>query len=355
MLNERLRNVLMERLARLETLEGKVSDPVIAASGHAYAEILRERGSLAKELAPFQRLLALEEERAENETALSDAELCGLAQEEIARLDAEIDALAREIADAHSGARRDENRNVILEIRAGTGGDEAALFAGDLFRMYQRYAEKQGWTVEAVSASPSEAGGFKEIVVGLQGDGVFRDLRLEGGGHRVQRVPATESQGRIHTSAATVAVLPEAEEYEVEMKPDELRIEVCRAQGPGGQYVNKTESAVRITHLPTGITVVMQDEKSQHKNKAKALRILRSRVYDHYTALREAERAASRRSQTRSGDRAARIRTYNITQNRVTDHRLGKNFSLDRVLAGDLDGLVRGLVEWARQEELGAP
>jgi peptide chain release factor 1 len=251
-----------------------------------------------------------------------------------------------------SGDNKNDSKNVIMEIRAGAGGDEAALFAGDLFRMYSHYAEKRGWKIEEVSISTSEAGGYKEVVIGIQGENVFRDLKFEGGGHRVQRVPATESQGRIHTSAATVAVLPEAEEYEVDLNPNDLDIQICRSQGPGGQSVNTTDSAVRIIHNPTGIQVFIQDEKSQHKNKAKGLRILRSRIYEHFQSQIDAERADERRTQTGSGDRSQRVRTYNFPQNRCTDHRLGKNFSLDRVIEGDMEKLLNELVEWGKQQEL---
>ena len=237
-------------------------------------------------------------------------------------------------------------RGAILEIRAGTGGEEAALFAGDLYRMYQRYAELRDWRFEPLSASDTGLGGFKEVIVAVKGRGVFRRLKYEAGVHRVQRVPVTEASGRIHTSAATVAVLPEAEEVDIKIDDKDLRIDVYRASGPGGQSVNTTDSAVRITHLPTGIVVTQQDEKSQHKNKAKALKILRSRLYERERMAREAERAASRKGQVGTGDRSERIRTYNFPQSRCTDHRINLTlYKLDQVLAGEaLDEVIDALI-----------
>ncbi|MBN1256885.1 MAG: PCRF domain-containing protein, partial [Planctomycetes bacterium] len=245
MLDNRLRKKLDEQLARFTELDRMVADPEVISGDPQYTDYLREHGSLAKTLAPYRRLQKLEAELAENQEALADPELKELAQEEVSRFEPEIASLAQEITDSFSTAKKDDNKNVIVEIRAGTGGDEAALFAGDLLRMYQYYAEIKGWKIEQVSASPGEMGGFKEVIISIQGENVYRDLKYEGGGHRVQRVPETEAQGRVHTSAATVAILPEAEEYEVNIKPEELKIEVCRSQGPGGQSVNTTDSAVR--------------------------------------------------------------------------------------------------------------
>ncbi|MGE5721769.1 MAG: peptide chain release factor 1 [Sphingomonadales bacterium] len=247
-----------------------------------------------------------------------------------------------------------DQRSAMLEIRAGTGGDEAALFAGDLFRMYQRYAETQGWKVEVISASPSDLGGFKEIIASVSGQGVFAKLKFESGVHRVQRVPATESGGRIHTSAATVAVLPEAEDVDVQIEDKDLRIDVYRSSGPGGQSVNTTDSAVRITHLPTGLVVIQQDEKSQHKNKAKALKVLRTRLYELERERLASERAGARKSMVGSGDRSERIRTYNFPQGRVTDHRINLTLHrLDEILAGQgLEEVISALISTDEAERL---
>jgi len=246
----------------------------------------------------------------------------------------------------------DHRTKVIVEIRAGTGGDEATLFAADLFRIYQHLADAKRWKLELLESSASDVGGFKEIIFALDGEGAWRKLRFESGGHRVQRVPATEAQGRIHTSAATVAVLPEAEEVELDIDPQDLRIDTMRASGAGGQHVNKTESAVRITHLPTGTLVVCMDEKSQHKNRTKAMRILRSRLLEAERERKAKERADMRRSQVGSGDRNERVRTYNWPQNRVTDHRLGQNFSLEHIVAGKLDAMLEALEALDREERI---
>ncbi|HPS44299.1 MAG TPA: peptide chain release factor 1, partial [Treponemataceae bacterium] len=248
-----------------------------------------------------------------------------------------------------------EEKNIIMEIRGGTGGEEAALFAADLFRMYTRYAESKGWKYEVMSSNETELGGYKEITFSISGKYVYGSLRYESGVHRVQRVPATEASGRIQTSAATVAVLPEAEETEIEIRPQDLRIDVMRAGGPGGQCVNTTDSAVRLTHIPTGIVVIQQDEKSQIKNKAKAMRVLRTRLFELEENKKNAERAADRKSQVGSGDRSERIRTYNFPQNRLTDHRINLTlYKLDAVMQGDLDELVEGLAIAAREEQLKA-
>jgi peptide chain release factor 1 len=246
-----------------------------------------------------------------------------------------------------------EEKNIIMEIRGGTGGDESSLFAADLFRMYTRYADMKGWKYEIMDASETEVGGYKEISFSISGKYVYGSLRYEGGVHRVQRVPETESQGRVHTSAVTVAVLPEAEETEIDIKPEDLRIDVMRAGGPGGQCVNTTDSAVRITHLPTGIVVIQQDEKSQHKNKAKALRVLRARLFDLEESKKNAERSKERRSMVGSGDRSERIRTYNFPQNRVTDHRINMTlYKLDQFMQGYMDEMIDALCIYAKEEQL---
>ena len=282
-----------------------------------------------------------------------DEELRQLAAEELRENKALLEQADRRLALALLPRDAADERAAMLEIRAGTGGDEAALFAGDLFRMYQRYAENQGWRVELNSASASEAGGFKEVVASVEGRGVFARLKFESGVHRVQRVPVTESGGRIHTSAATVAVLPEAEEVDVQIDDKDLRIDIYRSSGPGGQSVNTTDSAVRITHLPTGLVVIQQDEKSQHKNKAKALKVLRTRLYEAERERLHAERAGARKSMVGSGDRSERIRTYNFPQGRVTDHRI--NLTLHRlpeILQGEMDELVGALIAEDEAERL---
>jgi len=275
-----------------------------------------------------------------------------LATTELEEIESAEEVLDAEMKDALITEPDDERDQVIFELRAGTGGDEATLFVSDLYRMYSKYCDQRGWKVEALDSSPTEVGGFKELSFGVKGAGAWRHLRYESGGHRVQRVPATETQGRIHTSAATVAVLAEAEEAEIEIKDSELRIDTMRSSGPGGQSVNKTSSAVRITHLPTTTVVQCQDEKSQHKNKAKALRILRSRLLQAEQDRLHHERAEERRSLVGSGDRSARVRTYNYPQNRVTGHRLSQNFSLEQVIEGRLGNLVEALQALDREERL---
>ena len=283
-----------------------------------------------------------------------DAEIRDMAREEIAHIKTRLPEAERALALALLPRDAADERAAMLEIRAGTGGDEAALFAGDLLRMYQRYADSQGWRVELISASPSEMGGYKEVVASVEGRGVFARLKFESGVHRVQRVPATEAGGRIHTSAATVAVLPEAEEVDVKIdEAKDLRIDIYRSSGPGGQSVNTTDSAVRIVHIPTGLTVIQQDEKSQHKNKAKALKVLRTRLYEAERERLHAERAGARKSMVGSGDRSERIRTYNFPQGRVTDHRI--NLTLHRlpeILQGEMDELVGALIAEDEAERL---
>jgi len=324
-----------------------LADPVRLAS------VAREHGALAKVATKYRRLKTLNQQILEATAMLDspDAELRELAAAETERLKADREKCWNELLDLTIGGE-DANRNrCILEIRAGTGGEEAALFARDLYLMYKRYAESQGWKVEVMDSSPTELGGFKEIILGIEGEGVFRKLQYESGGHRVQRVPQTEAKGRIHTSAATVAVMAEPEDVEIELKPEDYRRDVFHASGPGGQHVNKTASAVRLTHLETGIVVTCQDEKSQHKNFAKALRVLKSRLYEAKRAAEHKKRAEERRGKIGSGDRSQRIRTYNFPENRLTDHRIGLTlYKLDSILAGELEPVIDALMEYERQE-----
>jgi len=323
------------------------SDRFVAVSKE-YAEL-----EPVAEAAGLVRRLRAEAASLEVMTGDADDELRGMAEEELRENKAALETANRRLALALLPRDAADERSAMLEVRAGTGGDEAALFAGDLFRMYQRYAEGQGWRVELISASDSDAGGYKEVVASVTGSGVFAKLKFESGVHRVQRVPATEAGGRIHTSAATVAVLPEAEEVDVKIDDKDLRIDIYRSSGPGGQSVNTTDSAVRIVHIPTGLTVIQQDEKSQHKNKAKALRVLRTRLYEAERDRLHTERAGARKSMVGSGDRSERIRTYNFPQGRVTDHRI--NLTLHRlpeILAGDMGDLVGALISEDEAERL---
>ena len=332
----------------------KVLDRFEAVQSEMNSNVERERFvALSKEFAELspvaEAVRALRQGREDRMAAqemLADKELAPMARDEIERLDEELPGLEHQVQLMLLPKDAADERNIILEVRAGTGGDEAALFAGDLFRMYSRYAQLQGWQVEVMSASEGEVGGYKEIIAEISGRGVFAKMKFESGVHRVQRVPVTEGDGRIHTSAATVAVLPEPEEVDIDIDEKDLRIDVYRASGSGGQHVNKTESAVRITHIPTGVVVAQQDEKSQHKNKARAMQILRARIYEAEREKLDRERAAERKGQVGSGDRSERIRTYNFPQSRVTDHRINLTLhKLDQIIAGDaLDELISALV-----------
>ena len=337
-----------ERVAQIEARHSELAAQL--ARGDLPAERFVQLSKDYAELEPVaeaaRTLRLLREEAAGLVEMLGDAEMKALAEEELPGVRERLDAAERELAVKLLPRDAADERSAILEIRAGTGGDEAALFAGDLFRMYQRYAEERGWRVEPISASASDVGGFKEVVASVTGGGVFARLKFESGVHRVQRVPVTESGGRIHTSAATVAVLPEAEEVDVQIDDKDLRIDVFRSSGPGGQSVNTTDSAVRITHLPTGLVVSQQDEKSQHKNKAKAMKVLRARLYELEREKLASARAGARRSMVGSGDRSERIRTYNFPQGRVTDHRINLTMHrLPEILEGPgLDDLVQALI-----------
>ncbi|MBU0514314.1 MAG: peptide chain release factor 1 [Proteobacteria bacterium] len=324
-------------------LERRLSDPALLADQNNYRQVAREHSELAKVVGVFRRFKKVSADLEDSRELVGDPdpEMRSLAKADVESLEAELEDVNRELKSLLLPTDPNDEKDVILEIRAGTGGEEAALFAGDLIRMYARFAELQGWKLEFMSASESDLGGFKEVIASISGDKVYSRLKYESGVHRVQRVPATESQGRVHTSAVTVAVLPEAEEVELDIKPDDLRIDVFRSSGPGGQHVNKTESAVRITHLPTNTVVSCQDEKSQHKNKAKAMKVLRARLWDKVQAEQEREIAAERKSQVGTGDRSERIRTYNFPQNRLTDHRITLTvYALDRIMEGELGELV---------------
>jgi peptide chain release factor 1 len=348
-----MRKMLEERLRRFEELEKLLVDPEVLASPGRLSAVAREHGSLAKLVTKYRRFKQLNAQIAEAAELLEgpDHELRELAEAELPGLKDDREVIWNELLDLTVGGEDANRDRCILEIRAGTGGEEAALFARDLFEMYKRYAEDHRWKVEILNANPTELGGFKEIVLGLQGNGVYRHLQYESGGHRVQRVPETEAQGRIHTSAATVAVMAEPEDVEIELKPDDYREDIFHASGPGGQHVNKTASAIRLTHLETGIVVSIQDEKSQHKNRAKALRVLKTRLYERTREEEDKKRAAERKSKIGSGDRSQRIRTYNFPQNRVTDHRINLTlYKLDSIVAGNLDPVVDALMERERQD-----
>ncbi len=344
--------------SRYLEVQKEVADPGIVKDQKRYREVMQECTNLAEIVAVYEKYQKVDIEIAAAQEMLdeaSDQELRKLAQDEIKDLEQKRDKLQQSLKMMLVPADPLDGKNIIMEIRAGTGGEEAALFAADLFRMYSKYAEHKNWRLEILSSHGTGIGGFKEIIFSIAGKQVYADLRYESGVHRVQRVPVTETGGRIHTSAVTVAVLPEAEETDIEIKQEDLRFDVYRSSGPGGQSVNTTDSAVRVTHIPTGMVVTCQDEKSQHKNKAKALRVLRARLYELEEQKRRAERAQARRNQVGSGDRSQRIRTYNFPQNRVTDHRINLTlYKLDSVIEGDLVSIVDSLKLTAKEQYLKA-
>lgn len=330
-------------------LTDKLSNPKVIGNQAEFQKLAKRRAELEPVVAAYQQFCEMQarldgaRQMLESE---NDAELRELAELEIAELEPELEKFSSELKMLLIPKDEDDKKNTIIEIRAGTGGEEAALFAADLYRMYSRYAERQGWKCELMSMSETGIGGIKEVVISVQGNGAFGKLKFESGVHRVQRVPLTEASGRVHTSAATVAVLPEAEDVDVSIDENDLRIDVFRSSGPGGQSVNTTDSAVRVTHVPTGIVVSCQDEKSQHKNKAKALRILKARLLDNVRMQRDKDRADNRRSQVGSGDRSERIRTYNFPQQRLTDHRVGLTvYRLNEIIDGDIEEIISALIE----------
>jgi peptide chain release factor 1 len=348
-----MRKLLDEKLGRFEELEGKLIDPEVLTNGPLLAAVAREHGSLAKLAIKYRRYKDLNSEIAEATEMIEgdDLDMRELAEAELPELKEKREVLWSELLDMTIGGEDANRARCVMEIRAGTGGDEAALFARDLYEMYRHHCETRKWKVEILNASPTELGGFKEISLGLAGEGVFRELRYESGGHRVQRVPSTETKGRIHTSAATVAVMAEPEDIEIEIKQDDYRKDIFHASGPGGQHVNKTASAVRLTHYESGIVVSMQDEKSQHKNLAKALRILKTRLYEAKQREEHEKRASERKDLVGSGDRSQRIRTYNFPENRLTDHRINLTiYKLDQIMLGQVQPITDALIDYDRQQ-----
>jgi peptide chain release factor 1 len=344
-----------ERLAmRLAELDATLADPGVAGDMNRYRSLTREHAEVDSLVQRFRQYEQRERDLAAARDMLGEPEMAEMAQEEIASAEADIARLHGELQTALLPRDPDDGRNAFLEIRAGTGGDESALFAADLLRMYLRYAERQGWRTEVMSESMSDLGGYKEVVLRIAGDDVYARLKFESGGHRVQRVPTTETQGRIHTSACTVAVMPEPDEAEeIQLNPAELRIDTFRASGAGGQHVNKTDSAIRVTHLPTGIVAECQDDRSQHRNKAKALAVLAARLREKDRSERAAKEAATRKGLIGSGDRSDRIRTYNFPQGRLTDHRINLTlYKLQSIMEGDLDDVMAALQAARAAEQL---
>lgn len=347
---------LEQMTIRYNEVNELIQDPDLIKDQKKYKEIMREHSHLCSVMEAYEEyknVLNGITEAKQIITEEDDHDMKEMAREELKELEEKQPILEDKIKMMLIPPDPLEEKNIIMEIRGGTGGDESSLFAADLFRMYTRYADMKGWKYEVMSANETEVGGYKEISFSISGKYVYGSLRYEGGVHRVQRVPETESQGRVHTSAVTVAVLPEAEETEIEIKPEDLRVDVMRAGGPGGQCVNTTDSAVRLTHLPTGLVVIQQDEKSQIKNKAKAMRVLRARLFELEESKKNAERAAARKGMVGSGDRSERIRTYNFPQNRLTDHRINLTlYKLDQIMQGYLDEMIDALCIYAKEEQL---
>lgn len=348
-----MRKMLDDKLHRFDELEQMLSDPAVQSDANRMAAVAREHGSLAKLANKYRHFKGLNEQISEALEMIegTDPEMRELAEAELPALKGAREKLWNELLDQTVGGEDATRSSCVMEIRGGTGGDEAALFARDLYEMYKKHCENKGWKVEVLDISTTELGGFKDVQLAISGEGVYRELQYESGGHRVQRVPETETKGRIHTSAATVAVMPEPEDVEINLKPDDYRKDLFCASGPGGQHVNKTTSAVRLTHFETGIVVSMQDEKSQHKNLAKALRLLKSRLFEQKRLEEHQKRADIRKTLVGSGDRSQRIRTYNFPENRVTDHRINFTvYKLDQVLAGNVQVLTDALIDYDRQQ-----
>jgi len=348
---------LEEIEARYSEIEKQIADPTNAGNSSRLIALSKEQGKLKTIVLQYREYkktaAGIEDAEQILKDRTADEDFRALAKEEIQQLEGKKNALLEDIQNSLIMADQISANSVIMEIRAGTGGEEAALFARDLYNMYVRYAEGRKWKIEQLSFSSTEKNGFREVIFGVKGPGVWSELGYEGGGHRVQRVPQTESQGRIHTSAATVAVLPEPEELDIQIAPDDVVEHVSRSSGPGGQNVNKISSAIKLEHIPTGITVSMQEEQSQHKNRAKAWRVLRSRVYEYHQRKKRAERDSQRKTMIGSGDRSDKIRTYNFPQNRITDHRINLSlYCLDKIMNGDMDELVAALKDYDRQQRL---
>jgi peptide chain release factor 1 len=342
---------------RYSEIEKQLADPVIASDSARLISLAKEQGKLKTTVTKYREykktIAGLEDAKHILKDNTVDEDFRNLAKEEISQLEAKKNTLLEEIKNTLLMSAQMSTDSVIMEIRAGTGGEEAALFARDLFNMYTKYAEGRKWKVEQLNFSPAEMGGFREVIFNVKGRGVWSELGYEAGGHRVQRVPVTEAQGRIHTSAATVAVLPEPEEVDIQIADSEVIEHVSRSSGPGGQSVNKTSSAIKLEHIPTGITVSMQDEKSQHKNRAKAWRILKSKVYEYYQSKKRAQRDSQRKTMIGSGDRSQKIRTYNYPQNRLTDHRINLSlYNLDKIMTGDMAELIAALKNYDREQKL---
>ncbi|MEK8044924.1 peptide chain release factor 1 [Ideonella margarita] len=355
-MNDSLRQQLRRLAFRLTELDALLADPQVTADMKRYRQIAREQADAAEVAALFRTFEQREQDLADAIAMADDAEMADMAREEQAAAKADLASLLGQLQTALLPRDPDDGRNAFVEIRAGTGGEESALFAADLARMYLRYAEALGWRCELMSESASDLGGYKDVVIRMEGDSVYARMKFESGGHRVQRVPATETQGRIHTSACTVAVMPEPDEAaEVTLNPAELRIDTFRASGAGGQHINKTDSAIRVTHLPTGLVAECQDDRSQHRNKAKALAVLQARLQDKERTERQAREAATRKALVGSGDRSDRIRTYNFPQGRLTDHRINLTlYKLGQIMEGDLGDVIQALQAFRSQQQMAA-